>query len=53
MIQVRNLNIDPDAFMDIMPEGGGKAVGTRRFLQELQESCPELVIGSFSHYVRK
>ncbi len=51
MIQVRNLNIDPDAFLEIMPKAAGKAVGTRRFLQELHTSYPQLVIGSFSHYV--
>ena len=53
MIQVRNLNIDPDAFMDIMPQAKGHSVGTRRFLQELQESYPKLVIGSFSHYIEE
>ena len=53
MIQVRNLNIDPDAFLDIMPQAKGRSVGTRRFLQELQESYPELVIGSFSHYIEE
>ena len=53
MIQVRNLNIDPDAFMDIMPQAKGSSVGTRRFLQELQESYPKLVIGSFSHYIEE
>lgn len=51
MIQVRNLNIDPDAFLEIMPEAKGQAVGTKRFLQALQQSYPELVIGSFSHYI--
>lgn len=50
MIQVRNLNIDPDAFMDIMPEAQGSCVGTREFLEELQREFPKLVIGSFSHY---
>jgi hypothetical protein len=51
MIQVRNLNIDPDAFLAIMPEGKGKAVGTRKFLETLKAEFPQLVIGSFSHYV--
>ena len=51
MIQVRNLNIDPDAFLDIMPEPQGKAVGTRRFIETLHAEFPQLVIGSFSHYV--
>ena len=51
MIQVRNLNIDPDAFLEIMPEAKGTYVGTKAFLQELQQEFPQLVIGSFSHYV--
>ena len=51
MIQVRNLNIDPDAFLDVMPEPQGKAVGTRRFLETLHAEFPQLVIGSFSHYI--
>ena len=51
MIQVRNLNIDPDAFLDIMPEPQGKILGTRRFIAALHEEFPQLVIGSFSHYV--
>ncbi|MBQ3853526.1 MAG: radical SAM protein [Anaerovibrio sp.] len=51
MIQVRNLNIDPDAFLEIMPPATGNFVGTRQFLRELKEAYPQLVIGSFSHYV--
>ena len=53
MIQVRNLNIDPDAFLDIMPKQKGKMAGTRSFLEALHKEFPELVIGSFSHYVEK
>ena len=53
MIQVRNLNIDPDAFLAIMPEQQSECVGTRAFLQELHQAYPQLVIGSFSHYVEK
>lgn len=51
MIQVRNLNIDPDAFLAIMPQEQKTAVGTKTFLQTLHEEFPQLVIGSFSHYV--
>lgn len=51
MIQVRNLNIDPDAFLDIMPEPERPAVGTKKFLETLHAEFPQLVIGSFSHYV--
>ena len=53
MIQVRNLNIDPDAFMDIMPKSNSRAVGTKKFLETLHKEFPQLVIGSFSHYVEK
>ena len=53
MIQVRNLNIDPDAFMEIMPEAKGQPVGTRNFLAKLHKEFPEMVIGSFSHYVEE
>lgn len=51
MIQVRNLNIDPDAFLAIMPKKKGTVVGTKHFLEILHEEFPQLVIGSFSHYV--
>ena len=51
MIQVRNLNIDPDAFLDIMPKQQGVYVGTRQFLEEIKKDFPQMIIGSFSHYV--
>lgn len=50
MIQVRNLNIDPDAFLKIMPKQKGEYIGTKAFLEELQHEFPKLVIGSFSHF---
>lgn len=53
MVQVRNLNIDPDAFLDVMPEQQSGYVGTVDFLQELHSAFPELAIGSFSHYVER
>lgn len=51
MIQVRNLNIDPDAFLAIMPPRQGRILGTKYFLKILHEEFPQLIIGSFSHYV--
>lgn len=51
MIQVRNLNIDPDIFLDIMPAQCGKILGTKKFLQTLQSKFKNLQIGSFSHYI--
>ena len=51
MIQVRNLNIDPDAFLDIMPPEQEAPIGKRKFLERLHEEFPQLIIGSFSHYI--
>ena len=53
MIQLRNLNVDPDAFLSIMPQPEGKAGGTRFFLDEIQRQFPKITLGSFSHYVEK
>lgn len=51
MIQVRNLNIDPDAFLDIMPVQQGEIIGTMNFIDEIKKAFPNIVIGSFSHYI--
>lgn len=51
MIQVRNLNYDPDEFFAVMPHDEN-FFGTKKFLRELQKNFPALKIGNFSHYVR-
>ena len=53
MIQLRNLNIDPDAFLAIMPKAQGEMIGTKNFIKEIKQSLPQIVIGSFSHYIEK
>ena len=49
MVQVRNLNIDPDTFMKTMPPVTGEFIGTKKFLQHLKEKFPTLAVGSFTH----
>lgn len=49
MIQVRNLNIDPDVLFDLLPKPKGELLGVRRFLEILKENFPKMQIGSFSH----
>ncbi len=51
MIQMRNLNIDPTLFLQTMPEAQSPPIGTRAFMEALHAEFPQLVIGSFSHYV--
>ena len=51
MIQVRNLNFDPDAFFAVMKSDDNFS-GTKKFLRELKAAFPKLTVGNFSHYVR-
>lgn len=53
MIQMRNLNVDPDAFLKIMPKAEGDMLGARYFMTTLQKRFPDMVIGSFSHFIEK
>ncbi len=51
MVQFRNLNIDPDAFLAIMPEPQNRPVGAKHFIQQLVRRFPQVRLGSFSHYI--
>ena len=50
MIQVRNLNYDPDEFFNVMPPDDD-FIGTKNFLRELK-AFP-LEIGNFSHFINR
>ena len=52
MIQMRNLNLDPDEFLAIMPSETEEPRGVRFFLQRLAKRFPGVVMGSFSHNLR-
>ena len=53
MIQLRNLNVDPDDFWDFMPHPTGQAIGVRAFIEKLRQASPKLAVGSFSRYMDK
>ncbi len=52
MIQIRNLNYDPDEFFAAMPDDKN-FLGTKNFLRELKKIFPTLTIGNFSHYLER
>lgn len=52
MIQMRNLNADPDEIMKIIPPANSKAIGIRAFIEGLKNSFSGLRIGSYSRYVK-
>lgn len=49
MIQIRNLNIDPDEFLQVMPPLT-PPLGTKMFFGGLKGEFPQIDLGSFSHY---
>lgn len=53
MIQLRNLNLDPDPFWQIMPKSAATSLGVHKFIERLGCADSHLVIGSFSHYMSK
>lgn len=53
MIQLRNLNLDPDVLWNIIPPSSAPILGVPALIKRLQACDRHLVIGSFSHYVPK
>lgn len=51
MIQLRNLNIDPELLFHHIP-AGGEALGITNFIHILRQELPKLKIGSYTHPVR-
>jgi pyruvate-formate lyase-activating enzyme len=49
LIQMRNLNIDPDAYLSLIPEPQGEIYGMKTLLDIFREELPNVVIGSYTH----
>lgn len=49
LVQVRNLNIDPDYYLARIPAVTHEPLGMLDWLRELQLRCPETRIGSYTH----
>ena len=48
MVQVRNLNIDPDRYMALMQHSDGPLYGMEQVGDILRAAVPDLLVGSFS-----
>ena len=55
LIQLRNLNIDPEVLLPRMPklDTMGKAMGMRTMIEILKRDVPNVEIGNFSRPVRR
>jgi len=49
LIQMRNLNIDPESYLGLIPKAKGDIYGMKQMLQIFREELPDVVIGSYSH----
>lgn len=53
MIQLRNLNIDPDLLWGAIPPQTAPPSGVKNFLRRLADRFPQVRLGSFSRYAGK
>lgn len=49
LIQMRNLNIDPEWYFAHIPKQRGELLGMKTMLEIFRSECPNTVIGSFTH----
>ena len=52
LVQLRNLNIDPEVLLPRIPKPEGKPLGMRALIETLRRETPEVVVGSFSRALR-
>ena len=55
LIQLRNLNIDPEVLLPRMPDldAMGKALGMRKMIEILKQEVPEVEIGNFTRPIKR
>ncbi|GAB6928105.1 radical SAM protein [Paenibacillus sp. JCM 10914] len=49
LIQLRNLNIDPESYLGLIPPAQGEILGMKQAIEIMQEELPDVVIGSYTH----
>ncbi|NMM55074.1 radical SAM protein [Paenibacillus aquistagni] len=49
LIQMRNLNIDPESYLELIPKAQGELLGMKQTIEIFQQELPDVVIGSYTH----
>lgn len=49
LIQLRNLNIDPESYLELVPKAKGEALGMAAMIEIFREELPDVAIGSYTH----
>jgi hypothetical protein len=55
LIQLRNLNIDPEVLLPRMPDlnSMGKALGIKKMIEILRKEVPQVELGNFTRPVQR
>jgi pyruvate-formate lyase-activating enzyme len=53
LVQLRNLNIDPEVFLPRVPRPAGRTLGIPLLIELLRRELPDLELGNFSRPVRR
>lgn len=53
LVQLRNLNIDPEVLLPRIPRPAGRPLGMRAFIETLRRDVPEVALGNFSRPVQR
>lgn len=49
LIQLRNLNIDPESYLALIPKPKGELLGMKAAIEALASELPDVKIGSYTH----
>ncbi|HST87392.1 MAG TPA: hypothetical protein VLJ14_03355, partial [Ktedonobacterales bacterium] len=53
LVQLRNLNIDPEVLLPRIPTPAGRPLGMRVLVETLRREAPDVAIGNFSRPVKR
>ncbi|WP_047150758.1 radical SAM protein [Aneurinibacillus tyrosinisolvens] len=49
LIQMRNLNIDPDSYLSMIPPAKGEIFGMKQAMEIYRQELPDVILGSYTH----
>ena len=53
LVQLRNLNIDPEVLLPRVPRPAGAPMGMRAFVETLRREVPEVEVGNFTRPIKR
>jgi pyruvate-formate lyase-activating enzyme len=53
LVQLRNLNIDPEVLLPRIPAPHGEPMGLRAFIERLRREAPEVEVGNFTRPIKR